>query len=70
MAFDVTLTPTGATSRSTISDSFTDPESGFTARYRETRVYNYATVQGSLDAVPAVGGAVGTYSLRGMERIA
>jgi hypothetical protein len=68
--FQVTLTPTGATSRSTYTDTYRDPESGVTYRFRETRVYNYATVQGSFDGVPAVDGSVGTYSVRQMERIA
>jgi hypothetical protein len=68
--FAVALTPTGATSKSTYTDSFRDPESGYTYKSRETRIYNYATVQGSLDGVPAVDGSVGTYSVRAMERIA
>ena len=67
--FQVTLTPTGATSRSTFTDSFKDPESGYTYKYRETRVSSYATVQGSLDDVAVVDGVVGTYSLKGMERV-
>jgi hypothetical protein len=68
--FQVTLTPTGATVRSTYSDTYRDPESGFMYRFRETRVSNFATVQGSFDGVPAVDGSVGTYSVRQMERIA
>lgn len=67
--FQVALTPTGATSRTTMTDSFKDPESGYTYKYRETRVTSVATVEGSLDGVAAVGGQVGTYSLRGMERV-
>ena len=47
--FSVTLTPTGATAKSTFTDSFSDPETGFTYKSRETRVYNFATVQGALD---------------------
>jgi hypothetical protein len=66
--FTVTLTPTGATSRTTTTDSFKDPESGYTFRYRETRTTNVAIVDGSLDGVPALGGAVGTYSIMGKER--
>ena len=66
--FSVTLIPPGATSRSTFTDSFRDPESGYTYKSRETRVYSYATVQGSLDGVSAVDGSVGTYSARSMER--
>lgn len=68
--FSVTLTPTGATAKSTFTDSFSDPETGFTYKSRETRVYNFATVQGALDGVPAVDGSVGTYSARSMERTA
>lgn len=67
--FQVTLTPTGATSRSSYTDSFKDPESGYTYKYRETRVTSFATVQGNLDGVAAVDGVVGTYSLKGMERV-
>ena len=67
--FEVTLTPTGTTSRSTYTDSYRDPESGITYRFRESRIYNYATVEGSFDGVAAVDGSVGTYSLRSMERI-
>jgi hypothetical protein len=66
--FTVTLTPTGATSRTTTTDSFKDPESGYTFRYRETRTTNVAIVDGSLDGVPALGGAVGKYSIMGKER--
>ena len=66
--FTVTLTPTGATSRSTMTDSFKDPESGYTYRYRETRTTSFATVVGNLDGVPAAGGVVGSYALRQMER--
>lgn len=66
----ITLTPTGATSKTTFTDSFRDPESGFTYRSRETRISSFATVQGSLDEVPAVDGTVGTYSVRWMERSA
>jgi len=40
-----------------------------TYKYRETRVTSFATVQGSLDGVAAVDGVVGTYSLKGMERV-
>ncbi len=68
--FSVTLTPTGGTYKSTFTDSYRDPESGVTYRSRENRVYNDATVAGSLDGVPAAGGTVGTYSVRFMERIA
>lgn len=68
--FSFTLTPMRATSKTTFTDSFRDPESGLTYRSRETRIYNFATVDGSLDEVPAVDGAVGTYSVRWMERIA
>ncbi|MEO6021007.1 MAG: hypothetical protein ABIP45_12245 [Knoellia sp.] len=68
--FSVSLTPTGATSKTTMTDSFRDPANGVTYRSRETRVFSSATVQGSLDGVPAVGGSVGTYSVRSMERIA
>ena len=68
--FEVTLTPTGATSRSTYTDSVRDPESGFTYRVRETRVSSFAVVTGTLDGIPAVDGVLGTYSVRGMERIA
>jgi hypothetical protein len=67
--FSVSLTPTGATSKSTFTDSFRDPETGVTYRYRETRVSGYATVEGSLDGVTAVAGSSGTYSVRSMERI-
>lgn len=67
--FEVTLTPSGATYRSTYTDSVRDPESGYTYRFRETRVSTFGAVQGSLDGIPAVDGAVGTYSVRGMERI-
>jgi hypothetical protein len=66
--FSVTLTPSGATSKSTFTDSFRDPETGYTYKSRETRTYSYATVRGSLDDVPAVDGSVGTYSARSMER--
>ncbi|WP_169744198.1 hypothetical protein [Knoellia aerolata] len=66
----VTLSPTGATSKTTFTDSFRDPESGVTYRSRETRIFSYATVQGSLDEVPAVDGSVGTYSVRWVERTA
>ncbi|SER79695.1 hypothetical protein SAMN05216199_1249 [Pedococcus cremeus] len=66
--FTVTLTPSGATSRTTFTDSLKDPESGYTYKYSETRTTSYAAVAGSLDGVPAVGGSVGTYSLRSMER--
>lgn len=68
--FGITLTPTGATSKSTFVDSFRDPESGITYKSRETRVYNYATVQGGLDGIPAMDGSVGTYSVRSMEKTA
>jgi hypothetical protein len=67
--FDLTLSPTRAMSRSTYSDTFRDPEAGVTFRFREMRATKYATAQGDLDGVPAVEGSVGTYSLRGMERI-
>jgi hypothetical protein len=66
--FTVTLTPTGATSRTTISDSFKDPESGYTYSFRETRTTSYADVVGDVDGVPALGGSVGTYAVRQMER--
>ncbi len=66
--FTVTLTPSGATSRTTFTDSFKDPESGYTYKYSETRNTSYAAVDGSLDGVPAVGGSVGTYAVRSMER--
>jgi hypothetical protein len=66
--FRVTLTPTGGTAKSTFTDSFRDPETGYAYKSRETRVYNFATVQGALDGVPAVDGSVGTYSVRSMER--
>ncbi len=68
--FSVTLTPSGGTYKSTFTDSYRDPESGISYRSRETRIYNEATVAGSFDGVPAVGGVVGTYSMRSMERIA
>jgi hypothetical protein len=68
VSFAVTLTPSGATSRTTISDSFKDPESGYTYKYRETRSTSYAVVNGTLDGVPAMGGSVGTYAVMNMER--
>ena len=68
--FEVTITPSGATYRSTYTDSLRDPESGYTYRFRESRVSSFGTVQGSLDGIPAVDGQVGTYSVRQMERIA
>lgn len=68
--FSLTFTPTGATSKSTFTDSFRDPENGVTYKYRESRVYTQATVQGDVDGIPALGGSVGTYSLRSMEKIA
>lgn len=66
--FDVALTPTGATSRSTITDSFRDPASGFTYKSREKRVVKLATVQGSLGTIPAVDGSLGTFSSRSVQR--
>lgn len=66
--FSLTLTPTGATSRSTMTDSFKDPESGYTYTYRETRTSNVAVVSGTLDGVPAQGGSIGSYSVKSMER--
>jgi len=66
--FTVALTPSGATSRTTFTDSFKDPESGYTYRYSETRNTSYAVVDGSLDGVPALGGSVGTYAVKTMER--
>ena len=68
--FSFTLTPMRATSKTTFTDSFRDPESGVTYRSRETRIASLAAVQGGLDGVPAVDGVVGTYSVRWMERIA
>ncbi len=68
--FSVTLTPSGGTSKSTFTDSYRDPESGISYRSRETRIFTEATAQGSFDGVPAVGGTVGTYAVRFMERIA
>ena len=68
--FSVTLTPTGATSKSTFTDTLRDPETGYTYKSRETRVNSYATVRGSLDGVSAVDGSVGTYSARSMARTA
>jgi len=67
--FAVTLTPSGATSKSTYTNTFKDPVSGYTYRSRDTQVTSYATAQGSLDGVPAVDGSIGTYSSQGMERI-
>ena len=67
--FTVTFTPTGRTSRSTLSDSFRDPENGVSYRFRETVVYRTATVEGTLDGIDAVEGVVGTYSRRSMERV-
>lgn len=68
--FSLTLTPTGGTAKSTFTDSFRDPENGITYRYRETRVYNSAVVQGDLGGIPALDGSVGTYSVRSMEKVA
>ena len=68
--FSLTFTPTGGTAKSTFTDSFRDPENGVTYKYRETRVYNQAVVQGDVGGIPALDGSVGTYSVRSMEKIA
>lgn len=68
--FSVTLTPTGATWKSTYSDSYRDPATGTTYRFREMRSTSSASVQGDFDGLPGIDGSVGTYSLRSMERIA
>jgi hypothetical protein len=67
--FSVTFSPTGRPARSTFTDSFRDPETGESYRFRETVVYYSATVEGSLDGIDAVEGVVGTYSRRSMERV-
>ena len=67
--FTVTFTVTGRSSRSTFTESYTDPESGSSYRFRETRVSAPATVHGSLDGIEAVEGELGRYSVRWMERI-
>jgi hypothetical protein len=67
--FDVTFTFTGRSVRSTFTESFRDPESGESYRFRETRVFRPADVQGSLDGIDAVEGVAGRYSLRYMERV-
>lgn len=67
--FNITFTLTGRPSRSTFTDSYRDPESGSSSRFRETYVSRPATVQGSLDGIEAVEGEVGRYSVQWMERI-
>lgn len=67
--FNITFTLTGRPSRSTFTDSYRDPESGSSSRFRETYVSGPATVQGSLDGIEAVEGEVGRYSVQWMERI-
>ena len=66
--FNVTFTRTGRPSRSTVTDSYRDPESGESYRYRETQVIGAATVRGSLDGIDAVDGIIGRYSLQVIER--
>jgi hypothetical protein len=70
--FDVTLTPTGATSRATFSEVIRDPENGYTYRVRETRATQFAAASGSVDGVTFDGadGAVGTYRVHVIERVA
>ena len=45
--FNITFTLTGRPSRSTFTDSYRDPESGSSSRFRETYVSRPATVRGA-----------------------
>ena len=68
--FEVTLTPTGGTIRSTFTSTYRDHESGVSYRFRETTVTKVATVEGDFDGVPAVSGSVGTFRRSDTTRIA
>ena len=68
--FEVTLTPTGGTIRSTFTSTYRDHESGVSYRFRETTVTRVATVEGDFDGVPAVSGSVGTFRRSDTTRIA
>lgn len=67
--FSITLTPVGRPSRSRFTESFRDPESGDSYRFRSTTVVSVATVHGDLDGIDATEGLVGRYSFHGMEQI-
>ena len=68
--FEVTLTPTGGTSRIKFSGSYRDHETGESYRWSESRVSREAIADGYFDGIPALGGAVGTYRVSDMQRIA
>ena len=59
--FTITFTPTGGTARETFTDSYHNPVTGESYRFRETRVFTNATVEGDFGGVPAVFGQTGTY---------
>ena len=69
LAFDVTLTPSGGTSRSTSTYTYRDHEAGVFYSFRDTVVQTYATADGDFGGIPAVDGSVGTFKRSSMERI-
>ena len=68
--FSITFTPTGGTARETFTNSYHNPVTGESYRFRETRVLTNATVEGDFGGVPAVFGQTGTYSVKEIQRIA
>jgi len=68
--FQVTLTPTGGTMKSTFTSTYRDHEAGVSYRYRESTVTREATVMGNFDGVPAFYGSVGTFRRSDTTRIA
>jgi hypothetical protein len=69
---DLAMTPTGATSRTTVTDVYRDPVNGVSYRSRETQTTQFTTVSGSVAGVDVDGaeGRFGSYRVHYSERIA